>query len=77
MADVRRGRWTPPNPVVESPPAPDGEPTFQWDLGHVGDNTGAGGERCPEHRSCNRATITNLRQKLAEAEAAPRGSREW
>ena len=51
--------------------------TGQWDLGHVGDNTGAGGERWPEHRSCNRATITNLRQKLAEAEAAPRGSREW
>ena len=33
--------------------------------------------RHPEHRSCNRATVTILKQKLAEAEAAPRGSREW
>ena len=51
--------------------------TGQWDLGHVGDNTAAGGERWPEHRTCNRATVTHLKQKLAEAEPAPRGSREW
>lgn len=52
-------------------------PLGLWDLGHVRDNTAAGGERWPEHRSCNRATVTNLKRKLAEAEAAPRGSREW
>jgi integrase len=28
MADVRRGRWTPPNPAVESAPAPTDDPTF-------------------------------------------------
>ena len=52
-------------------------PLGLWDLGHVRDNTAAGGERWPEHRSCNRATVTNLKRKLADAEAAQRGSREW
>jgi integrase len=28
MADVRRGTWRPPNPVVESAPAPTDDPTF-------------------------------------------------
>jgi integrase len=28
MADVRRGRWTPPHPAVESEPASSGDPTF-------------------------------------------------
>ena len=28
MADVRRGIWRPPNPVVESAPAPTDDPTF-------------------------------------------------
>lgn len=37
MADVRRGIWRPPNPVVESAPAPADDPTFhvfasQWFL---------------------------------------------
>jgi hypothetical protein len=42
--------------------------TGQWDLGHVGDNTAVGGERWPEHRTCNRAIVTNLKARLAEAE---------
>jgi len=56
------------------------DPSKPWDLGHVRDNTAVGGERWPEHRACNRATITNLRRKLAEAEALasdPTSSREW
>jgi hypothetical protein len=43
-------------------------PLGVWDLGHVRDNTAAGGERWPEHRSCNRATVTLLKQKLADEE---------
>jgi hypothetical protein len=54
-------------------------PYAQWDLGHVDEDGQARGLplRHPEHRSCNRATVTHLKQKLAETEAAPRGSREW
>jgi hypothetical protein len=51
-------------------------PAGTWDLGHVGDHTGAGGARWPEHRSCNRATVTNLKQRLAELES-PATSRRW
>jgi len=47
-------------------------PGSGWDLGHM-DN----GDRHPEHRSCKRATVTILKQKLAEAEAGPTPSREW
>ena len=47
-------------------------PGSRWDLGHM-----ENGGRHPEHRSCNRATVTILKQKLAEAEAAPPSSREW
>jgi hypothetical protein len=55
------------------------DPGARWDLGHVDEDGRARGFplRHPEHRSCNRATVTILKQKLAEAEAAPRGSREW
>jgi hypothetical protein len=54
-------------------------PNARWDLGHVDEAGLARGfpTRHPEHRSCNRATVTILKQKLADAEAAPRGSREW
>jgi hypothetical protein len=54
-------------------------PLARWDLGHVDEDGQARGYplRHPEHRSCNRATVTHLKRKLAEAEAAPRGSREW
>jgi hypothetical protein len=41
------------------------EPWQKWDLGHLDNGRG----RYPEHRSCNRATVTILKQKLAEAEA--------
>ena len=47
-------------------------PGAGWDLGHMDS-----GGRHPEHRSCNRATVTILKQKLAEAEAAPPSSRDW
>jgi hypothetical protein len=54
------------------------DPNRPWDLGHVGDNTAVGGERWPEHRTCNRATVTHLKQKLAEqADQAPVRSRRW
>jgi hypothetical protein len=51
----------------------------RWDLGHVDEDGRDRGfpTRYPEHRSCNRATVTILKQKLAEAAATPRGSREW
>jgi hypothetical protein len=50
-------------------------PTATWDLGHVDEAGRAGGYplRHPEHRACNRATVTHLKQKLAEQ----RGSRQW
>jgi LmbE family N-acetylglucosaminyl deacetylase len=35
------------------------------------------GDRHPEHRSCSRATVTILKQKLAAEAAAPKGSRQW
>ena len=48
-------------------------------MGHLDDGRG----RYPEHRHAlgcpaggNRAAVTHLKQKLAEAEA-PKGSREW
>jgi len=51
----------------------------RWDLGHVDEDGRDRGfpTRYPEHRSCNRATVTILKKKLAEAAATPRGSREW
>ena len=44
----------------------------RWDLGHVDEDGLARGfpTRHPEHRGCNRATVTHLKQKLAEAGAA-------
>jgi hypothetical protein len=61
-------------------------PGARWDLGHVDEDGRNRGfpPRHPEHRHArdcpaggNRATVTHLKQKIAEAEAAPRGSREW
>jgi hypothetical protein len=52
----------------------------RWDLGHV---DAAGRDRGfptrhPEHRSCNRATMTHLKERLAAAESPPStASREW
>ena len=53
-------------------------PTERWDLGHVDEDGLAQGfpTRHPEHRSCNRATVTILKQKLADA-GGGRSSREW
>jgi hypothetical protein len=51
-----------------------------WDLGHVDPELrGQFGTRWPEHRRCNRATITNLKRQLEEAAegAVGRTSREW
>src|SRR5215211_1005910 len=39
------------------------DPRRPWDLGHVGDNTAVGGRRWPEHRGCNRATLTHIAEK--------------
>jgi hypothetical protein len=52
--------------------------TATWDLGHLDEDGLARGfpTRHPEHRSCNRATVTHLKQKLA-AQAPLGGSREW
>jgi hypothetical protein len=53
--------------------------TAGWDLGHVDEDGLARGfgTRHPEHRGCNRATVTHLKQRLAAAEAAAPSSREW
>jgi len=52
----------------------------RWDLGHVDEDGQNRGYplRHPEHRSCNRATVTHLKQRLAAAESPPpTTSREW
>ena len=52
----------------------------KWDLGHVDEAGRLQGfpARHPEHRACNRATVTILKQKLAAAESPPStASREW
>jgi len=56
------------------------DPFARWDLGHVDEDGLARGfpTRHPEHRSCNRATVTHLKQRLAAAESPPpTSSREW
>ena len=45
-------------------------PGAKWDLGHMDQ-----GGRHPEHSSCNRATVTQLKQKLADLGGG--GSRPW
>ena len=55
-------------------------PGARWDLGHV-----VGGGRHPEHASCNRRTVSHLKQQLAwepeqrfdPGEPAERWSRHW
>ena len=53
-------------------------PFAQWDLGHVDEDGRARGFplRHPEHRACNRATVTILKRKLA-ARNALQASRRW
>jgi hypothetical protein len=45
-------------------------PTGRWDLGHVDEAGLARGfpTRHPEHRACNRATLTHAKQRLAVAD---------
>ena len=55
-------------------------PGSKFDLGHVDEDGRARGfpTRAAEHRACNRATISILKRKLAEAESASStSSREW
>lgn len=49
-------------------------PGSRFDLGHVDEDGRARGfpARHPEHRACNRATVTHLKQKLQR-----RSSRDW
>jgi hypothetical protein len=48
-------------------------PGSKFDLGHL-----PNGDRYPEHVACNRATMTHLKQQLAEQQAEQqRGSRQW
>lgn len=53
--------------------------TERWDLGHVDADGLTRGfpTRHPEHRSCNRATVTILKQKLAERGEPSATSRRW
>jgi hypothetical protein len=53
-------------------------PNARWDMGHVDEDGRARGFplRHPEHRSCNRATVTILKEKLAK-QGAPTQSRVW
>lgn len=46
------------------------DPSARWDLGHVDEDGRARGysTRHPEHIGCNRATVTHLKQKLADQE---------
>ena len=55
------------------------DPSVRWDLGHVDENGQARGlpTRHPEHRACNRATVTHLKQKLAELASPAAASRRW
>jgi len=50
-----------------------------WDLGHVDEDGRALGfpVRHPEHRACNRATVTILKEKLASPAPGGGSSRQW
>lgn len=64
--------WRPSCPTPDVPIDP-----LKWDLGHVDPELhGVFGDRHPEHRSCNRATVSHLKEQLKPA-WAPRYSREW
>ena len=63
--------WRPKCPTPGVPINP-----RSWDLGHVDPELRpVFGTRHPEHRSCNRATVTHLKHRLAAAESTP--SRRW
>ena len=44
-------------------------PGAKWDLGHIDNGGPYHGDRHPEHRACNRKTMTHLKERLAAAEA--------
>ena len=46
-------------------------PGAKWDLGHIDDGGPGHGGRHPEHRGCNRATVTNLKARQARGELGP------
>jgi hypothetical protein len=50
-----------------------------WDLGHVDPGLrDQFGDRHPEHRRCNRSTMSHLKERLKAAEAiVTKHSREW
>ena len=66
--------WRPSCPTPDVPIDP-----RSWDLGHVDPELrGQFGPRWPEHRRCNRATVTHLKQRLEDAgTGVGRTSREW
>jgi hypothetical protein len=67
--------WRPSCPTPNVPIDP-----RSWDLGHVDPELRpVFGTRHPEHRSCNRATVTHLKQRIEQAAvpAAHVNSREW
>jgi hypothetical protein len=64
--------WRPTCPTPDKPINPN-----HWDLGHVDPELRAQfGHRHPEHPSCNRATVSHLKAKVAEAGGSTT-SREW
>jgi hypothetical protein len=54
-------------------------PVARWDLGHVEEEGRRRGfpVRHPEHRSCNRATVTHLREKLGLAPGLAKAGEDW
>jgi hypothetical protein len=69
---VRAGKvdcWRCGDPII---------PGAKWDLGHVDEDGRARGfpTRHPEHRACNRATVTILKRQLAE-QGSSTPSRRW
>jgi len=64
--------WRPSGPTPNVPI----DPRF-WDFGHVDPELRHQfGTRWPEHRRCNRATVSHLKERLKAAEAGT-PSREW
>ena len=48
-------------------------PGAKWDLGHIDDGGPRHGDRHPEHRGCNRATVTHLKQRARGEDATGPG----
>jgi hypothetical protein len=77
-ARIRAGEvfycWRPSCPTPNVPINP-----LAWDLGHVDPELRHQfGDRHPEHRRCNRSTMSHLKERLKAAEAGVRNhSREW